>query len=356
MGRWEKFPKMAERSPADSNARDEWVVTEKLHGANFSVMTEASGSVAFAKRSGVLPATEDFYSFRSQRLDVALAAHARELFAALRTEHADLESCCVFGELCGGKYPHADVPVVPGLQPVQCGIWYSPSLQFVAFDLAVCYSGGRRFFEFDAARRACEEAGFMFAAPIARGNLGACLGQERFGSRLAARLGLPPLECANLAEGVVVRSAREPADGGRAMFKQKIKEFSEAQYSHNDWKASRAGGCAAGPEELPADELLGYEIAAHVTEQRLAAVLSKRGRLDAADKRQCRELLDEFQADVVEALAEGGAIGAGEQALSPPLAAELEQHSRRLISRYVRQLQREAVGDGEPGGAGGAEG
>ena len=45
---------------------------------------------------------------------------------------------------------------------------------------------------------------------------------------------------------------------------------------------------------------------------------------------------------------EAGALGAGE-ALPPPLAAELDQQSRRLISRYVRQLQREAGGEPEAG-------
>jgi hypothetical protein len=42
-----------------------------------------------------------------------------------------------YGELLGGSYPHPAVPAVPGLSPVQTGIWYTPGLAWVAFDALV---------------------------------------------------------------------------------------------------------------------------------------------------------------------------------------------------------------------------
>jgi len=41
----------------------------------------------------------------------------------------------VYGELYGGAYPHPSVFAVPDLIPVQRGVWYSPQLSFLAFDL-----------------------------------------------------------------------------------------------------------------------------------------------------------------------------------------------------------------------------
>lgn len=96
----------------------EWIVTEKIHGANFSVVADGTGT-RFTKRSGELPELEDFYGFRSAGLDATLSACAHRLLDTLRRTDA-FDSVCVFGELCGGHYPHREVPVVPGALPVQC--------------------------------------------------------------------------------------------------------------------------------------------------------------------------------------------------------------------------------------------
>ena len=65
---WEKYPKMPLSTQSWESLKhiDEWIVTEKVHGANFSA-TVSDTSCTFAKRSGPLPDDEDFYSFRSQR-------------------------------------------------------------------------------------------------------------------------------------------------------------------------------------------------------------------------------------------------------------------------------------------------
>ena len=67
---WEKYPKMPLSTQSWESLRDidEWIVTEKVHGANFSA-TVSDTSCTFAKRSGPLPETEDFYSFRTAGLD-----------------------------------------------------------------------------------------------------------------------------------------------------------------------------------------------------------------------------------------------------------------------------------------------
>ena len=75
---------------------------------------------------------------------------------------------------------------------------------------------------------------------------------------------------------------------------------------------------------------------AAITEQRLAAVTSKRGRVDVADKAACRALLDEFKADVVDALRDDGVLDASAPGLSAELGAELDDEARRLVATWLR--------------------
>lgn len=301
---------------------DEFVATEKIHGANFSVLVEAtSGCVSFGKRTAVLEPTDDFYSFRSAGLDRRLAAQATALLDSLRRRFPRLQAFTVYGELFGGRYEHPALAegAAPGprLQPVQCGVWYSPNIEFMAFDLAISLQEEeeraeekeedqdgsaaarpgpnptpRFYLDFDEARALAEEAGFLFVQPLVRGSLAACLEHgERFPSTIAARLGLPTLADANLAEGIVCRPVREPRrrgdGGGRGLFKLKIAEFSERQYENTGWRASKAGGAGAGTG-LAARDLARFEMLALVTPQRLDNVLSKTGRIDYADKEACR--------------------------------------------------------------------
>ena len=211
---WTKYPKMAEATQSwTSLPPGEWIVTEKIHGANFSVVADGRGT-RFAKRSGELPELEDFYGFRSAGLNDTLSACAHRLLDALRRTD-EVDSVCVFGELCGGHYPHQEVPAVPGALPVQHGVWYSPGLEFVVFDVCVGELGAaeRRFLDFAEARRLALEAGFDFVEVLKQGSLQACLEAPiRFSSRVPGMIGLPSLPelgMPNTTEGVVVRMACE---------------------------------------------------------------------------------------------------------------------------------------------------
>jgi len=213
---------------------------------------------------------------------------------------------------------------------------------------------GRRFLDFDDARALAEAAGFAFAEPLARGSLGECFAfSERFDSSVPARLGLPPLAGHNLAEGVVVRAAREldPAEaegggggGNRLMFKRKIAEFSEKQYTHNGWKeAKSATASSAAAREQDAETLLRYEMLAAINEQRLDAVISKGGRIDAFDKEARRALLRDFKEDVRAALVDDGLLPAGAR-LTSELETECDEASREVVGRRLREQMRLALG------------
>lgn len=103
----------------------------------------------------------------------------------------------------------------------------------------------------------------------------------------------------NLAEGVVIRpaNAREVVRlvpgktqrGGRSMFKRKIAEFSEIAHSKGGTARSRellGGGCAEFSKKQETykqptrEDLVWYEAAARLNEQRVDSAVSKTGVVD----------------------------------------------------------------------------
>jgi Rnl2 family RNA ligase len=332
-GNFVKYEKMAEDSgtvgASAVGCSNAYIVTEKVHGANFCIIASfaPAGSdsvvIRFAKRTAVLGGVEDaedFYSCRSAGLlrDSAPCGEAvlRRLAAGATSE--TVQAVHIYGELFGGSYPHPDVAASPGMEPVQCGIWYAPDLHFMAFDVAVETSQRRAYLSFDVARNACMQSGLRFAAPLLRGTLADCLGFEiEFASTVPGQLGLPLLSSVdgsarNLAEGVVVRPEIEPLgshtevrgrkESMRGMFKRKIAEFNEKRYQNNDWKKGKAGRGGRANSTVDDEKLAAIEIAALVTQQRLANVLSKIGRVNPKDREACRALLQDLKEDVAEAL------------------------------------------------------
>merc|ERR1719221_2005492 len=190
----------------------------------------------------------------------------------------------------------------------------------MAFDVAVEGESGRRFLDFAVAKALCEGCGLLFAEPLFEGTLAECLEQPiEFETTLPGRLGLQPLPAAaagrNVAEGVVVRPSREPhgaqaapaarsgKESARGLFKRKIEAFSEKKYQNDDWRRGKAGGGGCAPS-VSNEDLVLIEVRASVTEQRLANVLSKIGRVAPSDREACRQVLHDFKADVAEALEE----------------------------------------------------
>lgn len=368
-GSFVKYEKMGEDSGAVGAAAgigsaNAYIVTEKVHGANFCIIASFPPDapdtpvVRFAKRTAILGSVadaEDFYSARSCGLLRDLAPCGE---AVLRRFVAGSmgESVCavhIYGELFGGSYAHPDVPSVPGIEPVQVGVWYSPDLCFMAFDVALETSEGRAYVNFDLARDACRQCGLLFAEPLLRGSLADCLNFDiEFETTVPARLGLPSLAAVsserNLAEGVVVRPQTEPTacagkvrvgkESTRGIFKRKIQQFSEKRYQNDDWKKGKCGGGGKDSFTVSTEELTGIEVFALVNEQRLAAVQSKIGRVDPKDKLACRELLESLKQDVREAL---DASDLDVLSASSKLEAELDDMCRVLITQQLLGAMRQ---------------
>jgi Rnl2 family RNA ligase len=290
------FPKIAGpgETPGAAPPGGPWVALEKVHGAQM-VVAIAGDQLQFGKRKAWLRHDEPFFGWQLLRAPLTLAVQAAKARLGAHT-------VVLYGELYGGAYPHSAVVPVPGLTPVQTGIWYAPDLRYCMFDVLVA-DGEADEGEFLAHREVmalAREIGLDSPPLLHSGPRSACLMVAmRQPTRVPAALGLPELP-GNLAEGVVLKPDARARPSARIDYKQKIAEFDEQRF--------------AGAEAFDSDQRLDLAgLTAHarrmVNPPRIASAASKWGTDDRG------ALLDEISLDVMIDLA--AAFPAAVTALSP---------------------------------------
>jgi Rnl2 family RNA ligase len=302
------------------------MVTEKIHGSNFALLSD--GQVArCAKRKALLAEGEDFFghTFLLPRLVPAVL----RLYAQVRERHPDTAHVTLYGELFGGAYPHPDVPPVPGVQAVQTGVYYSPRIEFCAFDLArEDAQGERHYLDYDVLLKLCEAEGVLAARPLFIGPYEEALEYPTgFESHVPGWFRLPPLP-GNLAEGVVLKPQKDlwVPSGKRRMrpvLKHKIAQFAEDERFHGatKWKPAPAPGASLSLEDLRS------MATAFANEARLASAVSKLGPPPSARSPEAEELLTLLVEDILEQLETDA--GDSLRALPPESRAALKAHARQ---------------------------
>ena len=220
------YPKIASSGPQPA-VGGEWIATEKIHGAQLAIGVDAT-QTRVGKRKAWLSARESFFGW--QILRQGLCESARAIYEAIGGRGA----LFVYGELFGGGYPHPHVAPVPGLAPVQTGIWYTPGLGFRVFDLLhVEDDGVPCFLSADQVAAAAEAGGLATPPVLGRGGR-AALGAlpVRFATRVPHALGLPEIK-GNWAEGYVLKPAARMAAADRPSVKRKIPELDERAFDES---------------------------------------------------------------------------------------------------------------------------
>ena len=297
----------------------QWCATEKVHGSNFCWILSENG-IEGGNRSQLLEPSAPFFGWQSvqskikdalQRLFQILSDPQRS--NSLFSSTAAVVRAFVFGELFGGIYPN--MPSPSGVQAVQTGIYYSPDVEFIAFDIAVSFDSNpseRSYLNFEDTLPLLDEVGLLQVKPLMIGSYTQAVNfNNRFESGIPKMLGLPSVPN-NLAEGIVIRPMRSilvPTKKGleRPILKSKIPEFSEDRRFHAAAKWSESSSSSSttpwqSPEMIMAD--LSYELTSLVTPQRIDNAVSKLGHVDASDKPRMRTLLDAFMADILDQVKE----------------------------------------------------
>jgi Rnl2 family RNA ligase len=215
-----------------------WAVTEKVHGSNFSFVWE-NGIMCYSKRTGFIGLNENFFNYSS-----ILESTEPKIYQIVNMVIKDFHNTSkviIFGELFGGIYPKLSEldKTKPELFeseyiPVQKGIYYSPSIHFIAFDIFISSDTKSYYLDFADSVKYFLTVGLMYTEPIkifdsyekaAEFELG-------FDSKIPSKLGLEQMKKGtNKAEGIVIRSMCNPDQ--RYIVKKKIPEFSEYDYSDN---------------------------------------------------------------------------------------------------------------------------
>eukprot|EP01113_Clastostelium_recurvatum_P005275 TRINITY_DN12356_c0_g1_i3.p1 TRINITY_DN12356_c0_g1~~TRINITY_DN12356_c0_g1_i3.p1 ORF type:complete len:389 (-),score=81.15 TRINITY_DN12356_c0_g1_i3:9-1175(-) len=304
-----------------------WVVTEKVHGANFLFIVsqgeDGTVVVKSGKRTGLLEDEDEFFKGYKKVVEQYTPA-SREAFQWIqRTIPHDppLRSIYIYGELFGGAYPHPSVPVDPDVCLVQSGIYYSPTLQFCAFDVMTeTRDGTKAYLDYGIAVKMFQECRFFFAEPLFVGSFEEASNyQVGFESTIPKRLGLPALPSPNIAEGVVAKRIKPlwvPTSKGdmvRATLKIKAEGFREEQalpdmIKDKGWGGDKGAGKGKKSSGKPVDpiEALAIKLAGLVNPNRLASVVSKVGRGKGKDRAHRDRVHKMFIQDVLEALHDAG--------------------------------------------------
>ncbi|MBD1879658.1 RNA ligase family protein [Coleofasciculus sp. FACHB-T130] len=321
-----------------------WAVTEKIHGANFCIIADGS-DVRFAKRKELLQPDEDFFGY--QTLRYKLAQQAKDIFKIIQLERPQTFRVSVYGELFGGEYPHPDVVTVPSVQAVQTGIYYSPKIEFCAFDIAVeenSKAAQRDYIDYDEALKLFQQVEMLAAKPLFIGKYEQALAQKiEFDSTIPALLGLPKLPFSNQAEGIVIKPVKsiyiDTSKGRiRPVLKRKIPKFAEESRFH---QAEKWGDqkLATSSHYLSDEKWLHEAMLALVTENRLMNTLSKVGRVSGKDPKAIDKVFQLFVNDVIETFNESyeSIFKTLPEKSQQTLIEQLEQESKKLMNNYFKK-------------------
>ncbi len=271
-----------------------WVVTEKIHGANFSLIYQ-NKTLKFAKRKEYLTWKSDFFGF--QQVVATIETQVIQLFEQL-SRNVEADKYIIYGELFGGAYPHPEVNKIANVQAIQTGVYYSPNIHFSAFDIAYQEGGKRHYLDYETSINYFRDYSLFYCQPLLVGSLNQASNFNiRIHSTLPKELGLPLLTN-NLIEGVVIKPYNQPLDIAmetRPIFKYKNPEFEEQEKFHKANKWSFVPNVSSRSEDL---SFIVEDLRTYINNSRMASAISKIGALNK-DVERLEEIKQEVLQDAM---------------------------------------------------------
>lgn len=261
-----------------------YVVTEKVHGANFSIWYNGE-DFRCAKRTGFIEKDEVFYNYETVFEEIKNPI--KEIWDIIKNSHekgAFLDEApkliTIYGEIFGGSYPHPDVKQNPNATRLQKGVFYHPDNKFYAFDISI----NGKLMGYNIFNMLCEGRLFI-SRPLIIDNLENCLKYpNEFQTTIPGRLGLPEIEN-NICEGVVI-SPLEPLflpNGSRVIIKNKNNKFKEKADAKTRNKTKKVKKYTDEYEGSKEGKELYEKLLTYITENRLRNVISKIGKITDKD-------------------------------------------------------------------------
>jgi len=265
----------------------QWMVTEKIHGANFSFHTDGE-TVRVARRRDFLQSRENFYNYLTASFYEFTPDKIKNVFRNLEKLFPDEEliQVSVYGELFGGKY------IVDGKdmnttnqKPIQQEIQYCPMIDWMAFDISYTTKNApteHHYVDPEESIKIFQSNDINYMKSLFIGKMNEALTyQLGFDSTIPSIYKLPKLpKGSNKAEGVVVKplknviSLTKKNHMERVIIKIKLPEFDEIRKSSYTTKPKNPN--AGKKKQTFISKLMCY-----VTQQRLVSALTKVGGNDS---------------------------------------------------------------------------
>lgn len=271
--------------------------------------------IVCARRRGVLAPNEDFFNY--QQVLTRLQTQIRNSFSEIQSvAKQELNCVVIIGELFGGFYPGLTAARKEVI--VQKGIYYSPQVEFCAFDIELVMDEGknRQWMKYSDCMNIFEKLGLLYAKPLISGSMEECTKFNiKINSLLPKQLGLSDLN-QNQIEGIVIKTGKrklyladsqklhfqdQPINFGsnshRIIFKIKNEKFAEINPSPSElidrkWKKSKQKG------PLPFEKVM-MTIKPYLNFNRIETLQSKIGKIrrsiiDQAGQGLCDDALKDF--------------------------------------------------------------
>ncbi|KAL0482291.1 RNA ligase [Acrasis kona] len=279
----------------------EWVVTEKVHGANFSFVVNEDKTVVVAKRGSVIQPGDNFYPEAVKHVTEKYKKCALKLFRLVSKLYQGVRQINIYGELFGGRYPLEGCEDIKR-KPIFNEVLYTPEYDFYAFDIYVYQDNIETWVTPDVLEKILPEAGFsIYARILFKGTFEQVLEFDtEFGSTLPSFYNHPPLKnkhhhsdpVINIVEGVVIKPISNLwiKSGSRVVIKKKNKKFLE------ETKPVKVEKVKVNEDQMLLEKTNGVwkDIKNYINMNRLNSVVSKLGDVD-------RNIISKaFEADVIE--------------------------------------------------------
>lgn len=274
-------------SKIDKNAI--YVVTEKIHGSNFSVIINSNG-IKYATKDGVLESDKYFYNYIYTMKN--LEDVYTKVYNYLKSEY-NCDTVQIIGEFAGGGYPHPETEHLfdKNYKLVQNEVFYASFNFHYIFDIMI----DGEYIDYVKLQKICSDFDLLYSFPLFMGTLDECLALDiNVNSNLANILMSDYPIHPNIKEGNVIRPLFETKlpNGDRVIIKHKNEKFSEISKEIDTVLLSKIKGDFM---DTHVEELF-LEISKYVTINRLNNVLSH---LDEKQKSNINLVLGKFASDVV---------------------------------------------------------
>jgi len=249
-------------------SKEEWCVTEKVHGANFSFTCNGT-EVLPAKRTSYLENEELNSFYNCSKMVKENQGKISDIYVLMIQKYPDINSVTVFGELFGGSYPG----IKGDYKAIQTGIRYHPMQQFCAFDIRVRTGTNPHFLNYDEAISLFEKVGLFYAKILYRGSFHTCLEwsekNKSTNSTIPDLFGLPPVK-ENMREGHVLKPLNPTYThrGEPIVLKDKNDKFNEKREKKEKIESKQDQSDVENAVTL---------VTSYITQNRYDAVVSKHG-------------------------------------------------------------------------------